>query len=45
MTTLLDQVFSQLFQVVPYVFFQGVMAVVIIVEFFYTIVVEPLDRL
>jgi len=42
---MIDQVFNAFFDVVPYGFFEGVMALVIVVEFFYTIIVEPLDML
>lgn len=42
---MIDAIWSAYFQVVPYGFFEGVMAVVIIVEFFYTIIAETVDVL
>jgi hypothetical protein len=32
----MDQAFQQLFQTIPYEFFEGVMALTILLEFFYT---------
>lgn len=34
--SILDQVFMQLFSVIPYEFFEGVMAITLLFEFFYT---------
>lgn len=42
---MIDAAFVAFFQVVPYELFQGIIATVIIVEFFYTIVVEQVDML
>jgi hypothetical protein len=42
---LLDQVFSALFQVVPYDFFESVMAAVVVFQFTYTVLLEPFDIL
>jgi hypothetical protein len=42
---MINDIFNAFFQVVPYGFFESVMALVVIVEFFYTLIAEPLDTL
>lgn len=42
---MLDLVFNAYFQVVPYGFFEGVMALIIICEVAYTFFIEPFDVL
>ena len=42
---MIDTVFNQLFQVVPYLFFEWCLVMVFAAELVYTVFVEPLDIL